>query len=54
MTVTSLDRRGMPLNHHRSSSALRARSVLPTLSWSTRFALGWQRLRLMFGGSGLR
>ena len=54
MTVTSLDRRGLPVNHPRSSTALRARTVLPTLSWTTRLALGWQRLRLMFAGSGLR
>ncbi|MGA0609960.1 hypothetical protein [Caldimonas sp. KR1-144] len=54
MHVTSLDRRGMPLHHHRAAAALRPRSVLPTLSWTTRLALAWQRMRLMFGGAAVR
>lgn len=51
MHVTSLDRHGMPLHHtpRRSAGSLRPRAVLPTLSWPTRLALGWQRLRLMVG-----
>lgn len=54
MTVTSLDRRGMPLHHHRPANTLRHRTVLPTLSWATRVALAWQRLRLMFGARLVR